>query len=137
MRLKIYDVAYYTKEYGVIEEVSTMCQELSDYVEDKSYSEIVNYIRFGPVAAPNEILEKGLWKDYKKIWLSSKDAAVVVHIDFDTYVNATTEGKKKLIIENLLMAVKSISKKAKIDYTLFEKDIIDFCKESNLEYGMT
>jgi len=134
MRLKIYDVAYYTKEYGVIKEISALCQDISDYVESKSYSEMVNYIRFGPVVAPKEILEKGLWKEYKKIWPSSKDAAIVVHIDFDTYVNATIEGKKKLIIENLLKAVKSISKKAKIDYTLFEKDIMDFCKKNKIEY---
>lgn len=125
MKLKIYDVAYYTQEYGVIEEVALLCQAISDYVEDKSYSEIINYIRFGPVVAPKDILDKGLWNEYKKVWPSSKDAAVVVHIDYDIYVNATIEEKKKLIIENLLKAVKSISKKAKIDYTSFERDIMN------------
>lgn len=134
MRLKIYDVAYYTKEYGVIEEITVFCQELSEYLEDKSYSEIVNYIRFGPVAAPNEILEKGLWKEYKKIWPSSKDVAIVVHIDFDSYVNATIEEKKEMLIENLVNAVKSISKKAKINCASFEKDILNFCQKNNLHY---
>lgn len=132
MILKIYDIAYYSKEYGIDEEVSELCRELTNFVEDKSYSEIVNYIRFGPVVAPKDILEKGLWKEYKKVWVSSKDAAIVVHIDFDTYVNATVEERKKLIIEKLLESVKAISKKAKIDYTSFEKDIMIFCEKANI-----
>lgn len=133
MKLKIYDVAYYTNEYGEIKEISSLCRALEAYMEDKSYSELINYVRFGPVAAPKEILEKGMWEEYKKVWPSSKDAAVVIHIDFDTYVNATIDEKKKLIIETLLVAIKSISKKAKLDYDSFEKDILTLTASMKLE----
>ena len=51
-----------------------------------------------------------------------------LHIDYDEYVKADISEKKKLIINNILSSVKSISKRAKLDYKSFENDVKKFCK---------
>lgn len=40
--------------------------------------------------------------------------------------------KKRLIIDNILEAVKSVSKKEKINYSLFEEDVREFCDNNNI-----
>lgn len=136
MVLKIYDVAYYTKEHGEIKEISELCQALSEYVRDKSYSKMVNYIRIGPVAAPREVLQKGLWKEFNRVWGTTGDASVISHMDYDMYVNAPIEEKKKMIIENVLLSIKRISQKGKIDLVRFKEDIIHFCGLNGVNYTL-
>lgn len=40
--------------------------------------------------------------------------------------------KKRLIIDNILESVKSVSKKEKINYSLFEEDVREFCDNNNI-----
>lgn len=61
-------------------------------------------------------------------------ASVYLPIDYEKYVRADVTHKKILIIENILASVKSISKRGKIDYSLFEKDVRNFCENSNIIY---
>ena len=44
MDLNINSPAYYTKEYGVDDDIYWMCRELSNYVREKKYSDAINII---------------------------------------------------------------------------------------------
>ena len=59
-------------------------------------------------------------------------ASVSLQIDYEEYVKADTANKKRLIIDNILESVKSVSKKEKINYSLFEEDVREFCDNNNI-----
>ena len=53
-------------------------------------------------------------------------------MNYEEYVKADTANKKRLIIDNILESVKSVSKKEKINYSLFEEDVREFCDNNNI-----
>ena len=130
MELNINSPAYYSKEYGVCDDIYRLCRDISEYVREKKYSEIIKSVGIVPIIAPYEILQSGLFKEQKKCEVKYGFASVSIQIDFNQYVEADIEGKKKLIIKNILASMKSIQKKGSINYVQFEKDIIEFCKKS-------
>jgi hypothetical protein len=42
--------------------------------------------------------------------------------------------KKSLIVKNVVDSVKAIKSKGKIDFKLFESDMMKFCEENNIYY---
>lgn len=77
-----------------------------------------------PIIAP-DIIDI---KETKKYSLTYGFAFVSLKIDYNKFVYSNIEQKKKLIIENILLSIKVIHKKAKIDYKQFELDIIEYCR---------
>ena len=55
-----------------------------------------------------------------------------LQIDYEEFIRADTKQKKKLIINNILTSMKSIHKKAKINYIDFEADVMQYCKEHEI-----
>ena len=51
MDLNINSPAYYTREYGVDDDIYWMCRELSYYVREKKYSDAINIIGIVPIVA--------------------------------------------------------------------------------------
>ena len=76
MDLNINSPAYYTREYGVDDDIYWMCRELSYYVREKKYSDAINIIGIVPIVAPAAVLEKGLCKAHKRCELKSGFASV-------------------------------------------------------------
>lgn len=71
MELNINSPSYYTNEHGVEDEIYWMCRELSAFVREKEYSDIIKIIGIVPIIAPKSVIEKGLCKTLKmrtKIW---------------------------------------------------------------------
>lgn len=128
MVLNINSPAYYTNIYGIDDEVYWMCRELSDFVKEKKYSDIIDIVGVVPIIAPKDDIDKGLWKEVKKCDLKFRVATVSLHISFDDYIQSDIEKKKSLIIDNILKSVKVISKKGKFDFNDFKEDIISFCE---------
>ena len=54
-------------------------------------------------------------------------------MDYEEYVKGDISVKKKLIIDNVLRSVKSISKRGKIHYRSFEEDVKTFCIENDIK----
>ena len=132
MDLNINSPSYYTQEYGVDDDIYWMCRGLADFVKEKKYSEVINIVGIVPIVAPASVVEKGLYKPHKRCELRAGFASVCLPIDYEKYVRADVTNKKILIIENILASVKSISKRGKFDYGLFEKDVRNFCENSNI-----
>lgn len=132
MDLNINSPAYYTRILGVDDEVYWMCRELAKYIKDKEYSPFIHIIGIVPIIAPTEELEKGLFKEEKKCEVKAGFASVSLQMDYIQYTEATTLQKKQLIIENILNSVKAISRRGKIDYSLFERDVKMFVQEYHI-----
>ena len=125
MELNINSPIYYKNIYGVDDEVYWMCREICKFVEEKEYGKLVNRIGISPIVAPDELIENGEWKEHTKYAIKSNLIIVKRHINYNKYVNASMEEKKKLIVGNILKSVKSVKGKGEIDYAQFEQDILD------------
>lgn len=126
MNINLNSPAYFSKEYGVDDDVYWMCRELCNFVKDKSYSQLIDTIGIVPIVAPKELLDKGLWKEDLEYDLKYKLVYISKHIDFNQYLSANLELRKKLIVKNILESVKAIKKKGKFDYEAFKSDILNF-----------
>ena len=51
---------------------------------------------------------------------------------YDEYLKADITDKQIMIVKNILASIKTISRKAKIDYKQFCEDIFQYCKLINL-----
>ena len=132
MQLNVNSPAYYTQQFGVVDEIYNMCKELRIFFKDKTYSPEINTIGIIPIVAPKDLIEKGHYKENKKCEMKFGFASVSLQIDYDEFINADVAGKQKLVINNILASVKSIHKKAKVDYVSFERDIMRYCQDVNI-----
>lgn len=132
MELNINSPSYFTSQYGVIDEIYNMCREIRYWVKDKHYSPVVDIVGIVPIIAPREVIDSGLCKETKKCETKAGFASVCLQIDYETYVNADIEEKKRLIIHNVLASVKAIHSRAKIDFAEFSKDIRKYCEQAGI-----
>lgn len=133
MELIINSPSYYTQEYGIDDNIYWMCRRLSDFVKEKKYSDVINIIGIVPIIAPTSVIEKGLCKAHKKCETQYGFASICMQINYEEYVKSDILNKKKLIIYNILSSVKSVSKKGKINYSMFEEDVRTFCNNEGIE----
>lgn len=129
MNLNINSPMYYTKQFGVIDEINDMCQSIQNIVKAKTYSSVINIVGITPIIAPQDILTGGLFKEIKKCEVKYGFASVSLQINYEEFVHADIDKKKELMINNILASIKSIHKKAKIDLIEFEKDVMQYCKD--------
>ena len=134
MDLNINSPAYYTKIFGVEDEIYWFCRELSSFVKEKNYSAIITTIGIVPIIAPKEELEKGLWKETKKCDTKYGFASISLQIDYEKYVEANVNEKKALMIKNIVESVKVIKAKGKIDFEHFKEDMKSFCEVKEIKY---
>lgn len=136
MEPNINSPAYYKNIYGVDDAVYWMCRKISLYFEDKNYSDLVDIIGICPIVAPKELIENGKWKENITYDLEYRLVIVGKQIEYDQYVNSDDEVKCKLMVGNILKSIKCISKKAKLDYNLFEKDLLEFVNYSKKDINI-
>lgn len=123
---------YYTKQFGVIDEIYDMCQDIQRIAKEKTYSPIVNIVGITPIIAPYDILNAGSFKEMIKCEARYGFASVSLQIDYEEFVHADIDKKKKLMINNILRSIKSIQKRAKINYIGFETDIVQYCDDHGI-----
>lgn len=86
-----------------------------------------------PYACPNDAYwSLGQLVHRRDNIMKQRTRSVSLQIDYEEYVKADTANKKRLIIDNILESVKSVSKKEKINYSLFEEDVREFCDNNNI-----
>ncbi len=132
MDLNINSPAYYTQKFGVEDEIYWFCHELSNFVKEKHYSDVITTIGLVPIIAPKEEIEKGLWKEVKKCEPKYGFASVSLQIDYEKYVGANMDEKKALMVKNIVDSVKAIKVKSKIDFELFKEDMASFCEVNGI-----
>lgn len=70
----------------------------------------------------------------KKCELKYGFASVSLQINYEKYIEANIDEKKSLIVKNVVDSIKAIKTRGKIDFKLFESDMIKFCEENNIKY---
>ncbi len=129
MDININSPMYYKDLYGVDDEIYRLCQGIHVFFKEKKYSDVINIIGIIPIITPQEFIEQGKYKEIKFCSTACGFADVQLFIDYDKYVNADIDEKKKLIVDNVLRSVKSIKGRGKIDYSLFESDMKSFSND--------
>lgn len=123
MELNINSPAYFSDHYGVDDEVYDYCHRLREFVREKEYSESLHTVGIMLIAAPKELYEQGKWKEKIRFLNNKSVAAVVIHMDFEKYYEASSDGKIQMLKETVLTAVKRIKAKGRFDYERFKDDI--------------
>ncbi len=133
MNLFINSPSYYTAEYGVCDEIYQLCWLLSKEIDIKKYTNSIDTIGITPIIAPKNILDIGEHQEVKKISLTYRFAGVS---DYDEYLNADINGKKDIIIDNILRSLYVIKKalRKNFDYDKIKEDIILVLKQSSYDY---
>lgn len=132
MKIELYDPAYYSNIFGIEKEIRIFLDDISEYYNNKNYSECIEKYYICSVVAPKNVLENGLWPNEVNCDLKYHHCDAFNQIDYDTYVNASLEERKSLLVKNILVCMKLLEKKAKLDYLAFEKDMLDFCRKNNI-----
>ena len=123
MDLNINSPSYYKDIYGIDDNVYRMCKDIRNFMKDKKYSDIV---AITPVIAPEDLDVDSKWRNSINYQIKYRVIDIRKSIDFDEYVNSDIDNKCRLIIKNILESVKAISRKGKLDYNKFEKDLLGF-----------
>lgn len=124
MSLNINSPSYFTSVYGVIDEIYRMCSDITNKIDLKKYTNAFDNIGITPIVAPAEEIDKGKWKEIKKVLVSSRLAIVSLHIDYDIYCNANINEKRNLVLENIFNSLLVVSKRVKKDFN-YEKLVED------------
>lgn len=126
MELNINSPAYFTKYYGVDDDVYKYCRELHDYFKTKEYSKTLSVIGITPVIAPKEVYDQGLWKEKVQIVALGTCAMIDIRMDFESYYNAESKGKIEQIQQMLIKAIKKVKTKGKFDWERFREDLLNY-----------
>lgn len=126
MNLFINSPEYFTKEYGVIDEIYDLCKMISTTIDVKRYTDCIDTIGIVPIIAPESVIKQGLCKEVKKVSLPYRMAAISLHTDYIEFYEATLEEKKKIILDNILRSLKVVKRRLKdeFNYDQMEYDII-------------
>lgn len=90
--------SYYTSNFGIIDEIYTMCQNLSNELKYNDYSDYIDVIGITPIIAPKEMMNS-IYKEMRKCELKYRFASVSLFIDFDQYYNSSINDKKNLLFK--------------------------------------
>lgn len=114
---------FFQNRYGTEEEIDEFCAFICAIAEKKNYSTKVDRIRVFPVFLPEELKQQGLGEEFTKIELKYRIAAMARQGDFDAYQKSDLQGKKTLLMECLIGALREIHKKIGFDIDTFENDL--------------
>lgn len=121
----------YSSIYGVIDEVYKMCRDIEKNIDISLYTKEFDSIGITPMIAPKEELEKGKWKEVKRVLFASRLAIISLQIDYDIFHNGNVQDKMKLILQNIFDSLLIVKRKAKSDfnYELLIKDILAIARK--------
>lgn len=126
MDLNINSPSYYKDIYGIDDDVYRMCRNIMIFMKDKKYSDIIDIIAITPVIAPEDLDVDPKWRNSINYKIKYRLIDIRKSIDFEEYANSDIDNKCRLIVNNILASVKAISRKGKLDYDKFQKDLLEF-----------
>ena len=119
--------AYYSQNYGVIDEIYQMCSDISNNIDITEYTSSLETIGIVPILAPKVLTDQGQWKGHVKINLSLKMAIISLNSSYEDFCSGDLEQKKEIIVKNLLDSLFIIKKrlKDKFNYDDLERKILE------------
>ena len=118
--------------FGIDDDIYYMCRDLCNFLNQRTYSDLVEEIGIIPIVAPKNLVDDGQWKESKKFFNRNHNVIISKHIDYNQYVSSSIPEKKILIIKNVMDSLKNVAIKGHIDYNKMRDDIEEFCKNNNI-----
>lgn len=133
VNLFINSPAYYTREYGVIDEIYNMCSVISRGIDITLYTDALDTIGIVPIIAPTKELQSGKYNETKRISLTYRMVDISLVMNYERFCNADTSIKKQMVVDNILrsLSVVKLKLKERFDYERIEHDIIDLLDEKS------
>ena len=127
VNLFINSPAYYTREYGVIDEIYDMCAMISHGIDITLYTDALDTIGIVPIIAPTQELQSGKFNETKRISITYRMADISLVINYESFCNADISMKKQMIVDNILRSLSVVKRRLKerFDYERIKHDIID------------
>lgn len=121
MNLFINSPIYYTRQYGIDDEIYKLCFYIAKNIDITKYTTAIDTLAITPIIAP-----KGL--DPNKLrneMIFVRAANISIPLSFEDYINADIKKKKKMIIENIIDSAVILKKKlkSKFDLEMFINDL--------------
>ncbi len=126
MNFFINSPAYYSQVHGVDDEIHKICRRLSRAIDINKYTNIIDTIAITPIVVPTRNLQPGQWSETKRVSLVYRMADISLRTDYNVYVCAGLDGKKDLILENILRSLRMVKQRlrARFDYEGMKNDIM-------------
>ena len=132
MNLFINSPAYYTQQYGVIDDIYQLCALISHRIDITVYTHSLDTIGITPIIAPAQVLNNGMWKEVRKISLPYRMASISLVSDYDRFCNSDIVLKKLMILENIFNSLGVIKRRLKenFNFELIKNDIMELLSSS-------
>lgn len=114
MNLFINSPVYYTQQYGIDDDIYKFFSYIANSIDITKYTSIIDTIAITPIIAPKELEPDKLRKE--RIFVRAAD--ISIPLSFEDYVNADVNGKKKMVIDNIINSAKILKKKLKSKFNL-------------------
>ena len=133
MNISINSPAYYTQQFGVIDEIYRLCKSISGNIEVSDYTAVLDIIGITPIVAPDDLCAEGKWKEERRILTSARMAILSLRVDYAAFCESDVSSKKQLILENVFESLEVVKEKLKNDFDIdkMKKDIIAISKKAN------
>lgn len=130
INLFINSPSYYTEEYGVMDDIYSLCKLISDRIDITLYTDALDTIGIAPIIAPKQVLDSGC-KEVKMISMRYRMANISLYCDYNNFIKADLALKKVMIVENIINSLYVIKKrlKNKFNYTQIVNDIKNLLHE--------
>lgn len=112
--------AYYTKQFGVIDEIYYMFKDISCCIDITNYTTKLDTIGITPIIAPKQVLNGEIWREEKRISLPYRMASVSLHLDYDAFYKADIEEKKIMLLNNIFDSLLVVKKRLKVDFNYLQ-----------------
>ncbi|MDD4096210.1 MAG: hypothetical protein PHP22_08230 [Oscillospiraceae bacterium] len=114
---------YYKRRYGTEKEIDDFCAAICIIAKRKVYSSKIDRIDFLPFILPEELIQQGMGPVFTKIELRYRLVTITRQINFEAYQKSDLQGKKTLLMDCLIGALREIRKKIGFDIDTFENDL--------------
>lgn len=114
---------FHKNQFGTEEKIDNFCTAICEIAKEKEYSTKIDRIDVIPDILPDELLQQGFGEEFTKIELKYRLVAMARQINFDVYQTSDLQGRKTLLVECLVEALREVKKKFGFDIDAFEQDI--------------
>ncbi|MBQ7324361.1 MAG: hypothetical protein IJW98_01310 [Clostridia bacterium] len=130
MSLYINSPGYFTRAYGIDEDVYKLCAAISKQIDIPRYTDSLDTIGITPIIAPQSLTDDGMWKEERRVSTASRMASISLRMDYEAYLNGNASQRQAMMLEHILRALQIVKTRLKdrFDYKSLEQDILQVSK---------
>lgn len=137
MNFFINSPAYYTNRHGVVTDIYNLCDYISKNIDVTNYTNKLDTIGIVPIIVPRQEIYGDQWNEEIYVSISTRIASISLHSSYEDYWLTDTNGRKKIIIDNIIQSLNAIKAKLKCDFNLDQMvfDVIECTNKFEGKYN--